>query len=97
VYESLNERKLTWVDLIPELIGGPEIAFTRQVPKGQIIRVQSAWRRRSLLRTGVYYVVIVEHWDLPDGIPVWLELSRGNEGAGVDLNEAIYRKLPKAN
>jgi hypothetical protein len=95
VYESLNNRKIRFVDLIPLQIRGPEIAFERPVQKGQVIRIISAWRRSSILRRRVYYVVAVENSNLPDRVPVWLELSRGNEGVGADLNPAIYRRLTK--
>jgi hypothetical protein len=93
VYESLNNRTLRFVDLVPLGIGGPEFAFKRTVPKGQVVKILSAWRHHKLLETVAYYVVAVEKSDLPEGVPVWLELSRGNEGVGVDLNSAIYRRL----
>ena len=99
VYESLNNRTVSFVELIPIRpgIAGPEIAFRRNVPKGQVIRVLSAWRQFVLFDSGVYYLVELENSDLSLGVPVRLGLSRGNEGGGADLNPAIYRKLPKDN
>jgi hypothetical protein len=94
VYESLNDRKVTFIELVPENIAGPEIAFRRRVPKGQIIRILSAWRHFVLFDNGVYYLVAVENSDLPEGIPIRLGLSRGNEGVGVDLNPALYKRIP---
>jgi hypothetical protein len=97
VYESLNNRTRSFVDLVPLPLGGPEFAFKRPVPKGQIIRILGASQQASPVRTGIYYLVELENWDLPKGVPVRLELSRGNEGVGADLNPSIYRKLPKNN
>jgi hypothetical protein len=99
VYESLDNKVLSYVTLVPLGIGGPEFAFRRNVPKGQVIRILSARQHWHvpLLESGVYYLVAVENSDLPQGIPIRLELSRGNEGAGADLNPAIYKRLPKGN
>jgi hypothetical protein len=43
----------------------------------------------------IYYLVAVENSDLPSGLRVELQLDRGNEGLGADLNPVIYRKFPK--
>jgi hypothetical protein len=48
-----------------------------------------------LLESSVYYVVAVENSDLPQGVPIELQLDRGNEGVGAELNPAVYTKLPK--
>jgi hypothetical protein len=96
VYESLDNRTLSYVILVPPPgVGGPEFPFHRTVPKGQLITILSAWRQFVLLEKGIYYLVAVENSDLPQGIPVRLELMRGNEGVGADLNSAIYRRLPE--
>jgi hypothetical protein len=97
VYESPNTKVITYVDLVPLRIGGREIAFEREVPKGQIIRILSAWRESVLLGSRLYYLVAIENLNLPPGVPVKLQLSRGNEGAGADLNPAIYKRLQKGN
>jgi hypothetical protein len=85
--------------LSPGGIGGPEIAFRRNVPKGQVIRILSAWRQRFIpFESGVYYVVAIENSDLPQRVPIRVELRTvGNEGVGADLNPAVYRKLPRGN
>jgi hypothetical protein len=93
VYESSSKKTIKFVDLVPLPIGGSEIAFKRRVPKGQIIRIISAWRRSTIFATRVWYRVAAENLDLPHDVPVVLELSRGNEGVGADLNPAIYREL----
>lgn len=97
IYESLDKKRVSWVELVPLNIGGPEIAFRREVAKGQVIRILSAWRHFIPFESGVYYLVAVESSDLPQGVPIRLELSRGNQGAGADLNPAVYRRLPRDN
>jgi hypothetical protein len=94
VYESLDDKTISYVTLVPMGIAGPEFAFRRNVPKGTVIRILSAWRLFPLMESSVYYLVAVENSDLPQGIPIRLLLDRGNEGIGADLNLAVYRKLP---
>ena len=95
VYESLNNRTVNFVELVPLELGGPEFAYERPVPKGQNIKLLSAWRHSSTLRTRIYYLVALEDSDLPEGVPVRLELSRGNEGGDADLNPSIYNRIEK--
>jgi len=95
VYESLDDKAtINYIILVPHgTISGPEVAFRQSISKGQVITVLSAWRRFIPMQNGVYYLVEVVNSPLPEGIPVRLELFRGNEGAGADLNPAVYRKL----
>jgi len=94
VYESVDDKStISFVELLPLELKGPEFAFRRNVPKGQVITILSVWRHLILLESGVYYLVAVENSDLPQGIPIRLELSRGNEGVGADLNPAVYSRL----
>jgi len=94
VYESLSDKRVTLVELVPAgTIGGLEFAFRRKVPMGTVIRVLSAWLRYPLIERRAYYLVAMENWDLPP-VPIRLYLDRGNEGAGADLNPAVYKKLP---
>jgi hypothetical protein len=97
VYDPSDNETIGYVTLVPMGIGGPEFAFRRDVPKGQVITILSAWSQPILFRSRVYYLVAIEHSDLPSGVPIRLVLSRGNEGAGVDLNPAIYKRLPRDN
>jgi len=97
VYESRSDKRITSIELIPMGVGGSEFAFRRNVPTGTVVRLRSAWRRFPLMETSVYYLVAVENWDLPQGIPIELQLDRGNEGVGADLNPALYRRLPRDN
>lgn len=88
IYESLNNRKVTYISLIPPPgIGGPEVAFELNVPHGQVISILSAWQTVA----GVYYLVELPNSDLPRGIPVRLNLDGDNRGEGADLNPAIYK------
>lgn len=96
VYGSDN-KTLSYITLVPMGIGGSEFAFRRTVPKGQVLTILSAWRRLILFESGVYYLVAFENWDLPDGIPVRLELGRGNEGIRAEPNPAVYQKLTASN
>ena len=98
VYESLNDRTVSYVTLIPRGgVGGPEFAFRRIVQQGQVIRIVSAWRQFPGMEGSVYYIVEVEDSDLPPDIPVRVQLSRGNEGVGAELNPDFYKRLPKDN
>ena len=71
---------------------GHQVAFQRQVPKGKVIRVLSAWRERKPFGGQVYYLVSVAGTDLPSGVPIQLHPAEGNETA--ELNPALFRKLP---
>lgn len=97
VHDSLPNRTVGWIILSPIKLGGRENVLLRTIPKGQTIQILSAWHHLMLFDSGVYYLVAVENADLPQGVPIRLELFRGNEGVGADLNPAIYRKLAKNN
>ena len=85
-----NNKPIRYILLIPGVgIGGPEIAWEKHVPKGQVFKILSAWNQG-----GAYYEVNIEGIDLPVGVPVRLELMRGNEGGGEgELNPKVYRRL----
>jgi hypothetical protein len=96
IQESRPNKTIGWITLIPGVgIAGRDIAFRRHVPKGQIVRVVSAWREPILFQTGLYYRVTLPESDFPPDIPIHLELARGNEGAGVDLNPKIYQRISR--
>jgi hypothetical protein len=96
IYDHLNSRdRVGSIALIPGVgIAGLEVAFRKHVPKGQVIRIVSAWRQFLLFDNGVYYLVTIEGSDLPRDIPIRLELFRGNEGVGAEPNPAVYAKRP---
>jgi hypothetical protein len=98
VYGSLNNRTVRYIDLVPHSdVSGPEYAFRRKVREGGVIKILSAWQEFILFESGIYYVVALEESDLPKGIPVRVALRRDNQGAGADLNPAIYRRLSRGN
>jgi hypothetical protein len=95
VYASPNERTaLKYVNLLPFGVGGREIAFDRPVPRGQVLKIIGAWRKFRSLDPTVYYLVMLEHSDLPTEVPTRLVLTGDNVGAGGDLNPAIFERLP---
>ena len=97
IYEDLDNRKvISYITLIPGVgIAGPEVAFKKRIAKGQIIKVLSAWRERKLLHSDIYYVIVLQDTDLPRNIEVRIELSRGNEGVGAELNQRVYERITR--
>lgn len=97
IYGNLNNRKvISSIELIPGVgISGPEVAFKKRIAKGQKITVLSAWQERKLLHSNVYYVVDMQDADLPRDIQVRIDLSRGNEGVGAELNQHIYERITR--
>jgi len=66
IYASRDTKAIGWITLIPGVgIGGSEVAFRRHVPKGQAIRILSAWRQPLLFDNGVYYRVTIDGLDFP--------------------------------
>lgn len=96
IYQDLDRKVISYIELIPGVgIGGPEVAFRKRINKGQIITVVSAWRESTLLSGDVYYVIALQDADLPRDIQVRIELSRGNEGVGAELNPHVYERIRK--
>lgn len=94
IYEDLDKKVISFIELIPGVgIGGPEVAFRKRIVKGQKIKILSAWRERKFLYNDTYYVIALQDADLPRGIQVRIDLSRGNEGVGADLNNIVYERI----
>jgi hypothetical protein len=94
IYESASDKTLVRVTLIAGVgIGGPEIAFKRHVPKGQVFTILSAWRKSLLFEQRIYYRVAFDDADLPRDVPIEVELFLGNEGVGADLNRNAYTRI----
>jgi hypothetical protein len=94
IYKDLNKKVISCIELIPGVgISGPEVAFKKRIAKGQKITVLSAWRERKLLHSNVFYVISLQDGGLPREIQVRIDLSRGNEGKGVELNPRIYERI----
>jgi hypothetical protein len=73
---------------------GPEIAFTRPVPRGQVFRIAGAWMFDTLIDDTRYYVVEFEQQDaLGPRVPVHLPLRGGNESANGELNPQYYQRV----
>lgn len=97
IRQKYGDEAVSWIVLIPGAgIGGPEVAFRRHVPKGSAVRILSAWHVTVLFEKGIYYEVSVSDVDLPDVVPIRLELARGNEGADGDLNPSVYQKMAES-
>jgi hypothetical protein len=96
IYEDLDKKVITYITLIPGVgIAGPEVAFKKRISKGQKIKILSAWRERKLLHSNVYYIISLQQADIPNGIKIRIDLSRGNEGVGAELNNNIYEKITR--
>jgi hypothetical protein len=94
IYQDLDKKVISYIELIPGVgIAGPEVAFTKRINKGKIITVLSAWRKSTLLSSDAYYVIELQEADLPRNIQIRIELSRGNEGGGAELNQRVYEKI----
>lgn len=94
IYEDLDKKVISYITLIPGVgIGGPEVAFRKRIAKGQKIKISSAWRERKFLYNDIYYVIALQDADLPRGIQVRIDLSRGNEGVGAELNNSVYERI----
>ena len=93
---DLQDKDVSYVTLIPPPgIGGPEVAFERRLPKGQVFRIKSAMWQFKPFDNGTEYLIELEDSDLPRGIEVRLELFRGNESGDTDLNPRLYARLAK--
>jgi hypothetical protein len=94
IYENLDKKVISYITLIPGVgISGPEVAFKKRIDKGQKIVVLSAWQERKLLHSNVYYVIALQDTNIPRDIQVRIDLSRGNEGVGAELNQRVYEKI----
>lgn len=92
VFESLKERKVSWVTLVPTNIAGPEVAFRRRIPKGQVIKLLSAYRHFVLFESGVYYVV-----ELQMGSRHGSLVTTGFLYDGLNPVQELAGSLPSAN
>jgi hypothetical protein len=98
IYESVSDKTIVRVTLIAGVgISGPEIAFKRPVPKGQVFTILSAWRKYLLFDDSIYYLVAVDDSDLPRDVPIEVELFLGNRGVGADLSRSAYRRIAADN
>jgi hypothetical protein len=97
IYEDLDHKKVAYITLISGVgIAGSEVAFRKRIAKGQNFEILSAWQENRLLGSDIYYLVSISNSELPRGIQVRLELSRGNEMENGEINPRLYEKLDSA-
>lgn len=95
IYGNWPERVVTYVTPIPGPgIGGYEVAFRRQIPKGTTFRIVGVWRISYPFRPVFALSVELHGSDLSVAVPVEIDLSRGNE-AGPTLNPNVYEQIHK--
>lgn len=98
-----REKGVLYVTLIPGVgIGGPEVVFNKPVESGSIFTVQRVLKHSGLLDSihdsifglsGLVYIGKVQGSELPQDKEVRLNMSRGNEGIGLEPNEQIYQRI----
>jgi hypothetical protein len=74
VYRNMARRELGWVYVTPVKQTGPEIAFHRTIPVGQVFRVAGVHKYFVPFENGLEFVVTTEGLDLPPGIEIVIEL-----------------------
>jgi hypothetical protein len=90
VAKNLNNRKADLITIVPLRLSGPEILSSRVVPLGSRLKVIARDRDRwpSFLYPVSYFVQLDT---LRSDLPIFLGLSRGNEGQTTPLNPTIYK------
>ncbi len=93
IFSATSNRQLSYVELVPILISGPEVAFRHFVPIGTtLIFVEALPRRLWMPFFPLRYKVRLEPTDLPKNVDTILELGRGNEGTLDGLNPNLYKR-----
>jgi hypothetical protein len=89
-----RDSSAAYVTLIPPPgISGPEVAFTKRLPKGLTVRIAAAKHRFRAFTNGTDYVVELNGSDLPPGLEVRIALFRGNQSGDTDLNPRLYQRI----
>jgi hypothetical protein len=91
---NLNKRKVDWISILPLQLSGAEVLSRRLILVGSKLRVLSKRPRRW--PTFLYaqdYVVEIDSITPPNGSPILLSQTRGNEGRTTALNPAIFKPL----
>lgn len=79
----------------PPGIGGLQVAFPSAIKPGTVITTIKVYKTNRLFDSDKTLLVSVGDAQLPENIPVRIELFRGNEGHGkLLLNPDVYRQLP---
>jgi hypothetical protein len=90
---ELADKEASFISLVPRAVTGPEVAFQRRLPIGQVFRIRAVRRQFVLFEKGIEYLIDLQNSDLPRGIEIRLELLRGNESGDVDLNPRLYERI----
>lgn len=97
VTNDLGSGKLSFVDLSPFRLRGPEILSTQPVPIGSIVTIVKKEPKRArayfIFSYPVRYIVQVDSIMVPAEIPMIISLGGGNEGKSTVLNPFIYKPL----
>jgi hypothetical protein len=88
-----RDTKVSFVELIPLGIGGPEVVFRQRLPKGQTFRIHAARHQFKPFENGIEYVIELQDSELPSDIEVRLALTRGNGSGDADLNPRLYQRV----
>lgn len=94
-----SQAPTTFITLMPAPgIMGTTVAFETLLPAGAIIKIDKIWKAAIALEGGLKFEVTVRGGDLPPGIPVYIELFRGNESTvPLVLNPQFYGSLKRSN
>lgn len=93
-----SKAEVEYVTLIPlPGIDGPEVAFRTRLHVGSKLTVTRViWTNRPFDRS-MSYEVLLEGTQLPQAVPVRLDLFRGNDGDdAMQPNPKLYRRLRSA-
>ena len=93
-----RRTEVTSMTLVPPPgIGGSEVAFRCRVPRGTRLRIAAVRHRNLVFDNGLYYLLELPGSGVPEGIPIELELFRGNEGEGREPNAHRYRRIGRGD
>jgi hypothetical protein len=95
IADDLNSRQLSWIDLSPLNLSGPEIISKQSVPAGSILTIIDRPPKRFLeFLYSDGYVVRISSFDAPAGIQLRFELCCGIQGNSTPLNPGIFKPVP---
>ena len=94
VADDLNLRVVSFIELVPLRLTGPEIISRQLVPTGSILTiVEKAPKRLFAFLYPDRFIVRVNTIHAQAGIPIAIDLSRGIEGKSSTLNPLIFKPI----
>lgn len=94
VAKDMDARKPEIIDIEPLRLSGSEILSVQLLPRGSRIEIVRKMESRSpAFLYPERYLVVSPSIDNPAGLPIVLDIARGNEGTATPLNPKIYRPL----